>query len=91
MRDGLDLDQHLRRAQRGNLHQRGGREIALEEFLPRAPDFGVLPDVDHVNRHPRHVVHRPARGLDQVLDLGEDDLRLLVLAFTFDGLAVVRA
>jgi hypothetical protein len=87
----LDFHENFRRAQCGDLDQGGGRKIAVEKFLPRAPDLGVVFDIDDVNRDLDNVLRRSAGGFDKVLDLGENDFRLLVLPLAFDGLAIARA
>src|SRR5262245_33007354 len=66
----VDLHEELGRRQRAHLHERRHREIAGEEFAPRAPDFFALLDVGHVDVETDDVVHRSAGGVDEVLDLG---------------------
>src|SRR3989442_887638 len=78
---GVDLDEKLGRGQRAHLHERGGRKVAGEELAPRTPDLFALLDVRHVDVETNDVVHRPAGGVDEVLDLGEG----------LPGLAVHRA
>src|SRR5262249_22910397 len=91
MGNGLDLDQDLGTRQRPHLDQRRGREVALEEFASRGQHLGDVLDVGDVYYDLDDVGHGAAGGLDQSLDLAEDDLGLLILVLAGELLHVVAA
>src|SRR5688572_26784183 len=79
IRDSFDFDQHFRGAQRPHFDQRGSRKVAAEELAPRAPDLGVLLDIDHVDGHLDDVVEAGARTFADQLDARENVPGLFVL------------
>jgi hypothetical protein len=59
-----------------------------KELLSRAPHFGIVLDVHHVNGHLYDVRHDASGRLHEAADLAEDHFRLLVFIAAFDGLAI---
>src|SRR5581483_9206292 len=76
---GFDFHQHVGLRERPHLDKGGGGKIAGEELAARAPDLGVLGDVDDEDRHLDQIVHRAAGRLDDALDAGKYLFRLFVL------------
>jgi len=80
----LDLDEDVRRRQAADLYERGARKITGKKLLPRAPYFGVLFNVDDIDRHLYDVRHGSAGGLNEMTNFPEDDFRLFVLIGSLD-------
>jgi hypothetical protein len=83
----LDFDQRFGRAQRPHFDERRSRKIAAEVLTPRAPNFGVLLDIDHVDGHLDDVVEAGARTFADQFDAREDLLSLFVLVAAHQRLA----
>src|SRR5262245_42291867 len=85
--DGFDLDQRFRASQRSHFNQGRSRKVAGEELAARAPDLGVVLDVDQEDGHLDEIFQAAAGGFAHVFDTREDLPRLLVLVAAYQRLA----
>src|SRR5580658_7257778 len=85
MRDGFDLDLGLGGRERRDLYQGRGREIAGEKLASRLPHLFAVFDVGDEDRDLDEFGDAAAGGFDEMLDLGEDGLRLGVFAWAGGG------